>query len=103
MSQSQRNYFRLEPLQEEFNFVQNDDFFKSRRFRLLQYRNRGILEFKNLRMVPMYDKDIFSDIFKVCTLFSNFEDKELDVDSLMCCNKTTTTCKALLLINAEVW
>ncbi|XP_047557975.1 protein CC2D2B isoform X3 [Lutra lutra] len=51
-------YFRLEQLQDEFNFVSEEEMKKSKRFQLLQLRNAGQLDIFLLQQIPLYDKDI---------------------------------------------
>ncbi|XP_072921083.1 coiled-coil and C2 domain-containing protein 2A isoform X2 [Hemitrygon akajei] len=59
-----KDYFRLEHLQEEFNFVSEEDLNKSRRFRLLQLRNEGVTEFLNYKQIPIQDSQISEKIFQ---------------------------------------
>ena len=59
-------HFRLEQLQEEFNFATDEQIESSRRYRLLQYREREIAEFRNYKMVPVFDKEVSEDVFMVC-------------------------------------
>ncbi|XP_034036438.1 coiled-coil and C2 domain-containing protein 2A isoform X1 [Thalassophryne amazonica] len=56
-------YFRLEHLQEEFNFVTDEEWNKSKRFRLLHLKNQGVPEFRNY-IVPAVEKEIPNDIFE---------------------------------------
>ncbi|XP_072412511.1 coiled-coil and C2 domain-containing protein 2A isoform X4 [Chiloscyllium punctatum] len=58
------DYFRLEQLQEEFNFVSDEVFNKSKRFRLLQLRNEEVAEFHNFKQVPILDREISEKIFQ---------------------------------------
>ncbi|XP_067845649.1 coiled-coil and C2 domain-containing protein 2A isoform X2 [Heptranchias perlo] len=58
------DYFRLEQMQEEFNFVSEEDFNKSKRFRLLQLRNEEVAEFHNYKQVPILDREISEKIFQ---------------------------------------
>ncbi|XP_038647533.1 coiled-coil and C2 domain-containing protein 2A isoform X2 [Scyliorhinus canicula] len=60
----EKDFFRLEQLQEEFNFVSEDDFIKSKRFRLLQLRNEEVAEFLNYKQVPILDREISEKIFQ---------------------------------------
>ncbi len=59
-------YFRLEQLQEEFDFCTDDELHSNRRFRLLEYRAQDVPEFRNFNMVPAYEAEIRADIFDVC-------------------------------------
>ncbi|XP_067894068.1 coiled-coil and C2 domain-containing protein 2A isoform X2 [Heterodontus francisci] len=59
-----KDYFRLEQLQEEFNFVSEEDFNKSKRFRLLQLRNEEVAEFHNYKQIPILDREISEKIFQ---------------------------------------
>nr|XP_045004359.1 protein CC2D2B [Jaculus jaculus] len=51
-------YFRLEQLQDEFNFVSEEEMKRSKRFQLLQLRNAGQLDFFLLQQMPLHDRDI---------------------------------------------
>ncbi|XP_043918517.1 coiled-coil and C2 domain-containing protein 2A [Protopterus annectens] len=57
-------FFRLEQLQEEFNFVQDEEFNSSKRFRLLQLRNQEVAEFRNYKKVPALEREIPNKIFQ---------------------------------------
>ncbi|KAI8501504.1 Coiled-coil and C2 domain-containing protein 2A [Branchiostoma belcheri] len=59
------DYFRLEQLQEEFNFATDEELEKSKRFRLLKLRSREVPEFRSYPMVPLRDREIPDSIFKV--------------------------------------
>ncbi|KAG8523589.1 Coiled-coil and C2 domain-containing protein 2A, partial [Galemys pyrenaicus] len=56
-------YFRLEQLQDEFNFVSEEEMKKSKRFQLLQLRNTGHLD-TVLQQIPLYDREIPDLIFQ---------------------------------------
>lgn len=58
-------YFRLEQLQEEFNFAKDEELEKSRRFRLLRLRNRGVSEFRNFKNVPAVEREVTEKVFQV--------------------------------------
>uniref|UniRef100_A0A8C7EI74 Coiled-coil and C2 domain containing 2B n=1 Tax=Neovison vison TaxID=452646 RepID=A0A8C7EI74_NEOVI len=58
-------YFRLEQLQDEFNFVSEEEMTKSKRFQLLQLRNAGQLDIFLLQQIPLYDKDIPDLVFQM--------------------------------------
>ncbi|XP_053560101.1 coiled-coil and C2 domain-containing protein 2A [Bombina bombina] len=57
-------YFRLEQLQKEFDFVSDEEFNRSKRFRLLQLRNQEVAEFRNFKQVPLKDREISDKIFQ---------------------------------------
>lgn len=61
-------YFRLEQLQEEFDFVTDDELEKSKRFRLLRLRNRGVPEFRNYKSVPAVEREVTDKVFQVSPL-----------------------------------
>ncbi|XP_027816247.3 protein CC2D2B isoform X1 [Ovis aries] len=68
-------YFRLEQLQDEFNFASEEEMKKSKRFQLLQLRNAGQLDVFLLQQMPLYDTEIpdlvFQDrCFKSCSAHS---------------------------------
>uniref|UniRef100_A0A8C0RT54 Coiled-coil and C2 domain containing 2B n=1 Tax=Canis lupus familiaris TaxID=9615 RepID=A0A8C0RT54_CANLF len=58
-------YFRLEQLQDEFNFVSEEEMKKSKRFQLLQLRNAGQLDVFLLQQIPLYDKEIPDLVFQM--------------------------------------
>lgn len=58
-------YFRLEQLQDEFNFVSEEEMNKSKRFQLLQLRNAGQLDIFPLQQMPLYDEEIPDSVFQV--------------------------------------
>ncbi|XP_040896220.1 coiled-coil and C2 domain-containing protein 2A isoform X2 [Toxotes jaculatrix] len=57
-------YFRLEQLQEEFNFVTDEEFERSRRFRLLRLRNQEVAEFRNYKYVPALEREVTYKVFQ---------------------------------------
>ncbi|XP_040847765.1 protein CC2D2B isoform X1 [Ochotona curzoniae] len=57
-------YFRLEQLQDEFNFVSEEEMRKSKRFQLLQLRNAGQLGIFLLQQMPPYDTEIPDTVFQ---------------------------------------
>lgn len=59
-------YFRLEQLMEEFDFIDEAEFNANRRFQLLELRDGEVQEFRNYKMVPPYEKEIPRDTFTVC-------------------------------------
>lgn len=59
------DYFRLEQMQEEFNFVTDEELDRSKRFRLLQLRNRGVAEFRNYKFVPPLEQEVKDEAFQV--------------------------------------
>ncbi|XP_077156995.1 coiled-coil and C2 domain-containing protein 2A isoform X2 [Paroedura picta] len=58
------DFFRLEQLQQEFNFVSDNEFNQSKRFRLLQLRNGEVAEFRNYKHVPLVEREISERIFQ---------------------------------------
>lgn len=59
------DYFRLEQLQEEFNFVPDEELERSKRFRLLRLRNQEVAEFRNYKFVPALEKEVADKVFHV--------------------------------------
>uniref|UniRef100_A0A3Q3W2A0 C2 domain-containing protein n=1 Tax=Mola mola TaxID=94237 RepID=A0A3Q3W2A0_MOLML len=57
-------YFRLEQLQDEFNFVTDEELDRSKRFRLLQLRNREVAEFRNYKCVPALEREVTDKVFQ---------------------------------------
>ncbi|KAL7396300.1 hypothetical protein ABVT39_003795 [Epinephelus coioides] len=57
-------YFRLEQLQEEFNFVTDEELDRSRRFRLLRLRNQEVAEFRNYKCVPALEREVTDKVFQ---------------------------------------
>ncbi|XP_033015930.1 coiled-coil and C2 domain-containing protein 2A [Lacerta agilis] len=58
------DFFRLEQLQQEFNFVSDEEFDRSKRFRLLQLRNSEVAEFRSYKCVPLLEREISERIFQ---------------------------------------
>uniref|UniRef100_UPI00358EC959 coiled-coil and C2 domain-containing protein 2A n=1 Tax=Myxine glutinosa TaxID=7769 RepID=UPI00358EC959 len=56
-------FFRLEQLQEEFDFVSEEELLCSRRLRLLRLRNQEQPEFRACRLVPLMDREIPEKVF----------------------------------------
>uniref|UniRef100_A0A8C4Z5I0 C2 domain-containing protein n=1 Tax=Gadus morhua TaxID=8049 RepID=A0A8C4Z5I0_GADMO len=57
-------YFRLEQLQEEFNFATEEELERSRRFRLLRLRSQEVSEFRNYRCVPSLEREVTDKTFQ---------------------------------------
>uniref|UniRef100_A0A3B4Y177 Coiled-coil and C2 domain containing 2A n=1 Tax=Seriola lalandi dorsalis TaxID=1841481 RepID=A0A3B4Y177_SERLL len=57
-------YFRLEQLQEEFNFVTDEEFERSRRFRLLRLRSQEVAEFRNYKFIPAMEREVPDKTFQ---------------------------------------
>uniref|UniRef100_A0A8C9CNU4 Coiled-coil and C2 domain containing 2B n=1 Tax=Phocoena sinus TaxID=42100 RepID=A0A8C9CNU4_PHOSS len=58
-------YFRLKQLQDESNFVSEEEMKKSKRFQLLQLRNAGQLDVFLLPQMPIYDREIPDLLFQM--------------------------------------
>ncbi|XP_047231585.1 coiled-coil and C2 domain-containing protein 2A isoform X1 [Girardinichthys multiradiatus] len=58
------DYFRLEHLQEEFNFVTDEEIERSKRFRLLSLRNQEAPEFRYYKFVPLLEREISDKVFQ---------------------------------------
>ncbi|XP_056411152.1 coiled-coil and C2 domain-containing protein 2A [Hyla sarda] len=56
-------FFRLEQLQKEFDFVSDEELSRSKRFHLLQLRNQEVAEFRNYKLVPIKEREIPDKIF----------------------------------------
>uniref|UniRef100_A0A8C8S000 Coiled-coil and C2 domain containing 2A n=1 Tax=Pelusios castaneus TaxID=367368 RepID=A0A8C8S000_9SAUR len=69
-------FFRLEQLQQKFNFVSDEEFNRSKRFRLLQLRNREVAEFRYYKQVPLYEREINEK------LFANYEKRLHEKDTI---------------------
>lgn len=61
-------YFRLEQLQEEFNFVTDEELERSKRFRLLRLRNQEVAEFRNYKCIPALEREVTDKVFQVSLL-----------------------------------
>ncbi|XP_009294855.2 coiled-coil and C2 domain-containing protein 2A isoform X7 [Danio rerio] len=57
-------YFRLEQLQEEFNFLSEEELQRSRRYRLLRLRSQEVQEFRHFKCVPSTDREISEKVFQ---------------------------------------
>lgn len=75
------DYFRLEQLQEEFNFATDEDLELDRRYQLLQFREKEIQEFRNYKLVPPYEKEVPQDIFAEYEKRTKAEAAAASVDS----------------------
>lgn len=60
-----REYFRLEPMQQEFDFASSEDIEKNLRFKMIELRDEEHPLFKGYQMVPAFEKELPKDIFKV--------------------------------------
>uniref|UniRef100_A0A2K6GZW5 CC2D2A N-terminal C2 domain-containing protein n=2 Tax=Propithecus coquereli TaxID=379532 RepID=A0A2K6GZW5_PROCO len=78
-------YFRLEQLQDEFNFVSEEEMKKSKRFQLLQLRNAGQLDIFLLQQMPVYDREIPDLVFQVLGFYFNMACCMLKI--VFCCFK----------------
>ncbi|ERE90702.1 coiled-coil and C2 domain-containing protein 2A isoform 1 [Cricetulus griseus] len=58
------DFFRLEQLQQEFNFVSEEELNRSKRFRLLRLRSEEVPEFRNYKQIPVYDREIMEKVFQ---------------------------------------
>ncbi|XP_070118770.1 coiled-coil and C2 domain-containing protein 2A isoform X14 [Equus caballus] len=58
------DFFRLEQLQQEFNFVSDEELNRSKRFRLLRLRSQEVPEFRNYKQIPVYDREIMEKVFQ---------------------------------------
>ncbi|XP_046545533.1 LOW QUALITY PROTEIN: coiled-coil and C2 domain-containing protein 2A-like [Haliotis rubra] len=71
-----RDFFRLEQLQEEFDLTSDEDMDGNKRFRLLQYRDSEVQEFRNYKLVPVYEREIPRDAF------TEYEKKQREEDRM---------------------
>ncbi|XP_024303772.1 protein CC2D2B isoform X8 [Homo sapiens] len=72
-------YFRLEQLQDEFNFVSEEEMAKSKRFQLLQLRNAGQLDNFLLQQMPLHDTEIPDLVFQE---YESQKEKEVSVSDV---------------------
>lgn len=75
-------YFRLEQLQEEFNFLTDEELQRSRRFRLLRLRSQEVPEFRHFKCVPSMEREISEKVFQVRSL--NLCENSIITDMLNC-------------------
>lgn len=59
-----REYLQPEHLQEEFNFVSDEELERSKRFRMLQLRSRGVPEFQNYKFIPALENEVTNGMFQ---------------------------------------
>uniref|UniRef100_H2ZAP6 CC2D2A N-terminal C2 domain-containing protein n=1 Tax=Ciona savignyi TaxID=51511 RepID=H2ZAP6_CIOSA len=71
-----QDYFRLEQLQEEFNFLTDEEFSHLNRLRLLQLRDKEVAEFRNISMIPCNEHEITE------SAFTTYERRLKEKDSL---------------------
>lgn len=79
-----KEFFRLEQLQEEFNFCDDEAIDENKRFRLIYLRDSEVTEFKNYKMIPLLDRDIPRDTFAEYEKKKREEEKykeEKDIES----------------------
>lgn len=58
------DYFRLDHLQEEFNFATDKDIADNLRFQMIELRQSDTIpEFKNYHMIPLKEKEIPKELF----------------------------------------
>nr|XP_020638603.1 protein CC2D2B isoform X3 [Pogona vitticeps] len=62
--QRDSKYFRLEQLQEQFNFVTPEEIKNCKRFQLLQLRSLGQLNSCCFQQIPLYDREIPDTVFQ---------------------------------------
>ncbi|XP_030060823.1 LOW QUALITY PROTEIN: protein CC2D2B [Microcaecilia unicolor] len=62
--QAVSEHFRFEQMQEEFNFLTEEEIAKSKRFQLLVLRNSEPSEFCHFQQIPLYDKEIPDSVFQ---------------------------------------
>lgn len=53
-------------------FCSEEEIFENPRFKLLMLRHAGQPEFRTMRMIPLNEREIPKDIFKVRKLVKNF-------------------------------
>ncbi|XP_063165692.1 coiled-coil and C2 domain-containing protein 2A isoform X1 [Candoia aspera] len=58
------DFFRLEQLQQEFNFVSDEEFNRSKRFQLLELRKNEVAEFRNYKFVPLLEREISEKVLQ---------------------------------------
>nr|CAD7259785.1 unnamed protein product [Timema shepardi] len=76
------NFFRLDPLQTEFDFCSKEELDNNRRLRLLQLRDQGEADFRGISMIPAREKEIPKDFFKAYDNRVTSADTPLDSLSL---------------------
>uniref|UniRef100_H3BVM0 Coiled-coil and C2 domain containing 2A n=1 Tax=Tetraodon nigroviridis TaxID=99883 RepID=H3BVM0_TETNG len=59
-----REHLRPQGLQEEFNFVSDEELGRSKRFRMLQLRNEGVPEFQNYKFIPALENEVTKGMFQ---------------------------------------
>ena len=65
VSMQMPSHFRLEQLQEEFDFATDEEIEINRRYKLLQYREKEIPDFVNYKMIPANEKEVPQNVFEV--------------------------------------
>ncbi|XP_034250216.1 coiled-coil and C2 domain-containing protein 2A [Thrips palmi] len=83
-SKQELNYFRLSPLQCNFDFCEPSFLDKNRRLRLLVLRAQGETEFRDWKQIPNREKEISTEIFKSYEkrLSVSARETELDVEMM---------------------
>lgn len=94
-------YFRLNQLDEECEFVSQKEFVKSKRFKLIQLRDKGVTEFKNFKMIPSRDREIPDNLFDAYERRMRGDQEEEEAEDEISSHKTVVT-KFLNKIRDEV-
>lgn len=84
-------YFRLNQLEEECEFVSQKEFAESKRFKLIQLRDKGVPEFKNLKMIPSRDREIPDNIFEAYEKRQRGEQEEEEAEDEIFSHKAVVT------------
>ena len=61
-------FFRLNQLEKETEFLSKEDIENNRRFKLIKLRDEGVSELKHFQMIPPYERLIPEDVFDVSDL-----------------------------------
>ncbi|KAJ7389194.1 Coiled-coil and C2 domain-containing protein 2A, partial [Desmophyllum pertusum] len=84
-------YFRLNQLEEECEFVSQKEFAKSKRFKLIQLRDKGVTEFKNFKMIPSRDREVPDNVFDAYEKRQRGEQEEEEAEDEIFSHKTVVT------------
>lgn len=64
-----QKFFNVDSVQKMFDFCSEEELASNPRFRMLSLRDRGEVEFKNIKAVPLREWEIPKDIFKVVKIY----------------------------------
>ena len=96
-----KGHFRLEQLQQEFDFISEEEMEASKRFKLIQYREQGVQDFADFPMIPAFVHEIPDDIFVEYERKKYEDEKPKDMDEIE--KHMATTAKFLQKVREQIF